>query len=265
MQAIVSGNGNFSCHAGGYGGGGGGYGQNASYKGHGPIARNEAPPRIVPIASLNSYQSHWTIKARITNKSEIRRYSNARGEGTSPSLHGPTKTVISMLDDGCLRSPSDRTLPLCILIRTTNLSVPCPAMLFCALRCTCSLAYFFANEETMSACTLKERHFFLILRPHSGGALRCKGLHLKVLLVRAGKLFSFELLDAQGGEIRGCGFNQCVDKFEPIMQQGAIIMMSKASLKNKKAGSVRPSLSFSTPPLSLLLSCADLLLLISTL
>jgi hypothetical protein len=58
-------------------------------------------------------------------------------------------------------------------------------------------------------------------------------------MVRAGKLFSFELLDAQGGEIRGCGFNQCVDKFEPIMQQGAVIMMSKASLKNKRAGSVR--------------------------
>lgn len=86
MQVIVSGIDRPSCHAGGYGGGGaGGYGQNPSYKGHGPIARNEAPPRIVPIASLNSYQSHWTIKARITNKSEIRRYSNARGEGMLPS------------------------------------------------------------------------------------------------------------------------------------------------------------------------------------
>lgn len=70
------------CDSGGYGGGGGGgYGQNAQYRGSGPIARNEAPPRIVPINSLNSYQSHWTIKARITQKSEIRRYSNARGEG----------------------------------------------------------------------------------------------------------------------------------------------------------------------------------------
>ncbi|EIE20436.1 replication factor-a protein [Coccomyxa subellipsoidea C-169] len=131
-----------ACAAGGYGGGGGGggggYGQNGNYKGHGPIARNEAPPRIVPISSLNSYQSHWTIKARITNKSEIRRYSNA------------------------------------------------PKCAWC---------------------------------------------------MHAGKLFSFELLDAQGGEIRGCGFNQCVDKFEPIMQQGAVIMMSKASLKNKKPGS----------------------------
>ena len=59
--------------------------------------------------------------------------------------------------------------------------------------------------------------------------------------VCAGKLFSFELLDAQGGEIRGCGFNQCVDKFEPIMQQGAVIMLSKASLKNKRPNSVSSS------------------------
>ncbi|CAK0787257.1 hypothetical protein CVIRNUC_010475 [Coccomyxa viridis] len=128
---------------GGYGGGGGnssaaggggygGYGGQGAYRGSGAIARNEAPPRIVPIASLNSYQNHWTIKARITQKSDIKRYSNARGEG---------------------------------------------------------------------------------------------------------KLFSFELLDAQGGEIRGCGFNQCVDKFEPIMQQGAVIMLSKASLKNKRPNS----------------------------
>ena len=57
----------------------------------------------------------------------------------------------------------------------------------------------------------------------------------------AGKLFSFELLDAQGGEIRGCAFNQCVDKFEPIMQQGAVIMLSKANLKNKRPNSVRAS------------------------
>jgi ssDNA-binding replication factor A large subunit len=35
----------------------------------------------MPINALNSYQNRWTIKARVTNKSEIRRYSNARGEG----------------------------------------------------------------------------------------------------------------------------------------------------------------------------------------
>uniref|UniRef100_A0A3P9P047 Replication protein A subunit n=1 Tax=Poecilia reticulata TaxID=8081 RepID=A0A3P9P047_POERE len=37
--------------------------------------------KIVPIASLNPYQSKWTIRARVTNKGSIRTWSNARGEG----------------------------------------------------------------------------------------------------------------------------------------------------------------------------------------
>ncbi|KAL2096114.1 hypothetical protein ACEWY4_008262 [Coilia grayii] len=37
--------------------------------------------KIAPIASLNPYQSKWTIRARITNKGSIRTWSNSRGEG----------------------------------------------------------------------------------------------------------------------------------------------------------------------------------------
>lgn len=51
------------------------------YTNRGPIAKNEAPARIVPIASLNPYQGRWTIKARVTSKGELRRYNNPRGEG----------------------------------------------------------------------------------------------------------------------------------------------------------------------------------------
>ncbi|KAL6841009.1 hypothetical protein ACP4OV_029269 [Aristida adscensionis] len=36
---------------------------------------------IAPIATLNPYQTRWTIKARVTAKTDIRHYSNARGSG----------------------------------------------------------------------------------------------------------------------------------------------------------------------------------------
>lgn len=106
------------------------YGQPAQqYRGAGPVARNEAPSHIMPINALNSYQNRWTIKARVTNKSDIRRYTNARGEG---------------------------------------------------------------------------------------------------------KFFSFDLLDAQGGEIRVVCWNDQCDRWEPVIDQGKVYLISKASLRNKR-------------------------------
>lgn len=35
----------------------------------------------LPISAITPYQNRWTIKARVTSKSDIRRWNNARGEG----------------------------------------------------------------------------------------------------------------------------------------------------------------------------------------
>ncbi len=61
---------------------------NNGYGGHSssaPIMRTTTPSSsfrpITPIAQLNIYQNRWTIKVRITSKSQIRTWSNAKGEG----------------------------------------------------------------------------------------------------------------------------------------------------------------------------------------
>lgn len=40
----------------------------------------------MPINALNPYANRWTIKARITNKSDMRRWNNAKGEGNLFSI-----------------------------------------------------------------------------------------------------------------------------------------------------------------------------------
>ena len=59
-----------------YGGGGGGGGA--------PIGRmstGDGAP-ITSIKNLNMYNNRWTIRARVTSKSDVRTWSNARGEGS---------------------------------------------------------------------------------------------------------------------------------------------------------------------------------------
>lgn len=97
---------------------------------HGPVVRNDAPLQIVPIGHLNPYMNRWTIVGRCTSKSEVRRWSNARGEG---------------------------------------------------------------------------------------------------------KVFSFDLLDKSGGEIRATAFNEQAEEFEPMIELGNVYSVTKGSLKPKRA------------------------------
>ncbi|OMO91740.1 Nucleic acid binding, tRNA/helicase-type [Corchorus olitorius] len=97
-----------------------------NYRAQGPIMKNEAPARIIPIAALNPYQGRWAIKARVTAKGDLRRYNNARGDG---------------------------------------------------------------------------------------------------------KVFSFDLLDSDGGEIRVTCFNAVVDRFYDVIEVGRVYLISKGSLK----------------------------------
>jgi replication factor A1 len=59
---------------------------------HAPIVRGQAASssnnasHITPIAQLNMYQNKWVIKARVTSKSDIRTWSNAKGEGSLFSI-----------------------------------------------------------------------------------------------------------------------------------------------------------------------------------
>jgi replication factor A1 len=46
-----------------------------------PVQQNANMGNVVPINSLNPYQNKWTIKAQVSQKSQIRTWNNAKGEG----------------------------------------------------------------------------------------------------------------------------------------------------------------------------------------
>ena len=76
---------------GGVGGGGGSnpYGNRGNNSGmpvqgsSNPVVRtNASSEAFTPISGLNMYSNRWVVCAKITNKSEIRTWSNAKGEGS---------------------------------------------------------------------------------------------------------------------------------------------------------------------------------------
>ena len=58
---------------------------------------------------------------------------------------------------------------------------------------------------------------------------------------RAGSVFSVDLLDKDGGEIRASFFNKAADKFYPLIDQGKVYTFSKGNVKvaNKKYNSTK--------------------------
>jgi replication factor A1 len=50
------------------------------------VRSTDTSPLVTPIAALNIYNNRWTIRARLTDKSDIRTWSNAKGEGSLFSI-----------------------------------------------------------------------------------------------------------------------------------------------------------------------------------
>merc|ERR1719427_103781 len=47
----------------------------------GPTTPGGSATRVVPIQGLTPYQNRWTIRARVTNKGQMKEWSNSRGTG----------------------------------------------------------------------------------------------------------------------------------------------------------------------------------------
>ena len=58
-----------------------------------------------------------------------------------------------------------------------------------------------------------------------------------------GRVFSFDLVDKDNGEIRCTGFNDQCDKFHPMIEEGKVYTLTKGSVRPKRQGNVRPLLA----------------------
>jgi replication factor A1 len=74
-----------------------------------------------------------------------------------------------------------------------------------------------------------------------------------------GRLFSVDLLDAQGGEIRATCFNDAVDKFYPMLEEGKVFTFSKGVIKfaNKKFTSLKHDYEITLNPDAIIYAADD--------
>ncbi|KAF4675444.1 60S acidic ribosomal protein P1 [Perkinsus chesapeaki] len=57
------------------------YGAGAHHGGGGPVSYRPVANDIIPISQLSVYSQKWTIKGRVSSKSDVRTFTNSRGEG----------------------------------------------------------------------------------------------------------------------------------------------------------------------------------------
>jgi ssDNA-binding replication factor A large subunit len=239
------------------------------YSNRGPVAKNEAPARIVPIAALNPYQGRWTIKARVTAKNDVRRFHNARGDGKVFSFD------LLDADNGeiratCFNNVVDQfydKIDVGMVYFITKGSLKAAKKNFNHLKNDWEI--FLESSSTVEPCfegdgsiPQQQFHFRPIgdvenmennamvdvigtvpiaaLNPYQGrwtikARVTAKSDVRRFHNARGdGKVFSFDLLDADNGEIRATCFNNVVDQFYDKIDVGMVYFITKGSLKAAK-------------------------------
>ena len=120
-----------------------------------PQSSQSSGGSVQPIKSLNPYMNRWTIKARVASKSDIRTWSNAKGEGSlfSMDLVSSLKTskVVDWAQD-CVMSVHKEALRIDDYFWTTPLRYCGPGeSIFCLLLMRCPL--FQMDESGEIRCT----------------------------------------------------------------------------------------------------------------
>ena len=82
---------------------------------------------VVPVLSLNPYKSHWTVIARVTSKSLLRKWNNEKGEGQVFNMDLVDSTVRekNILVCSCTRVPCTK-VHFCLMFQSQACLNECP-------------------------------------------------------------------------------------------------------------------------------------------